>query len=56
MATAECEAVVTEASGTRDEGEEEYPLQVEYCGLCTMPPEVKEYMNPYTYTCLHTGL
>lgn len=42
MATAECETVAAAASETRDkEIEEEYPLVVEYCGLCTMPPEVK---------------
>ena len=48
MATAESEpSVATVASETRGESKtaEVYPLQVEYCGLCTMPPEVKKLLG-----------
>jgi len=47
MATAECEpSLASVASETRGDSEvaEEFPLQVEYCGLCTMPPEVNKYL------------
>ncbi len=51
MAAAKCETVATEATGD----DEEYPLVVEYCGLCTMPPEVKArtcFSMVATDTCL----
>lgn len=37
MASAECELV--EQADEGDDGVD-YPLEVDYCGLCTMPPEV----------------
>ena len=49
MATAETEApeLLEQGDSVDDDGsgvEDDYPLKVDYCGLCTMPPEVINYI------------
>lgn len=30
-----------------------YPLRMDYCGLCTMPPEVNHWYSPNAASCMH---
>ena len=43
MATADVEVSVPDDPVNEDSGTEvlNYPLRVDYCGLCSMPPEVR---------------